>query len=249
MSESATESPPHPHSRRVNHRWLVKQGGRLFTARPAKEWGTNGDGKQVQVPAGRDLHARVEAGAILEPLNALCDEPHRVDAAFAGRRMFDVALHEPTPLDDEIDRLEAAGFPTVAKLIRGKVPAAKRERFGNLDLGSVYRTPTLHRLGVNTEVLRGFLERHANGRHGEIGDLEDAALDDDMRWAPGVFPALVQNAASIERRFGLVRSSYANPNRPDPAWSDGDRLLIATVIHGDDRRTYAYSSRYCDVSI
>lgn len=248
MSESATESPPHPHSRLVNGRWLVKSGGRLFTARPAKDWGVNGDGKQIMVPAGRDLHAIVDQGAILEPLDALCDNPGRLEAAFAGRRMFDVALHEPSEIDAEIAKLQELGLPNVAKLIRGKVPA-KRERFGNLDLGSVYRTPTLHRLGVNTEVLRGFLERHANGRHGEIGDLEDAALDDDMRWAPGVFPALVQNAASIERRFGLVRSSYANPNRPDPAWSDGDRLLIATVIHGDDRRTYAYSSRYCDVSI
>lgn len=133
-------------------------------------------------------------------------EPDEIVSRLLGEvRCVPFDPYPPDALRTEIARLESAGFPELAADYNKRMRIPLRDRLGPMPVGNVLIDVASM---IPHDEVRDMLKRHSNGDFGTIGQLADASLDDDMRWAPECFDVLTRNAVSMERGEGLVLSEY-----------------------------------------
>lgn len=247
-----TRTPSGAYVREINGARYAKSRGRLYQL-------------GADVPAGRvvrglgvlDTTAEGDRVPIIAELTS--DDEGTMRRLVEALRLTPFDPHEPDPLRGEIERLEREGFVAVAAGARVANAYRDPEPIGPLDLGDVsidaraltyvdcrgitasncHLVPQV--VPFSSDDVRGFLKRHANGDHGDFGKAGDVDLDDDMRWAPGVFGWPVRNAIAIEAGRGIVRSRFGKDVAPlakqHPSWHPSWRMRpqievldVATLI-------------------
>lgn len=132
--------------------------------------------------------------------------------ATEGRRWTPLEVFPRDAAADEVEALEREGRPALAALLRERHGPAARdprlEALGAVRVGFRRDDPLGPALALE------LVGRHAGGDWGVNGRADATELDDDRREFPMLFGPDVRNAASLERKAGVVRSEYQYVVRP-----------------------------------